>query len=500
MEPELGHALPRTPSWSSLGGTDHAASQQTPLSFSDSGFLESGDSHSWPALVGASSSGRIHGRRGARASRWKRQEAVEEEELLDLGDSVPAESAAESTALEATSPEVAPLVLAEQPAARVGTPPTDWAFLSATWATSLASSSIDSLGLEFPGIAAWGEDLNGLAEQRWARGGPGPQALLPKPSWEDEMQKPEAQVYMHFMQEHSCYDAMATSSKLVIFDTGLEIKKAFFAMVANGVRAAPLWDSKKQSFVGMLTITDFILVLHRYYKSPLVQIYEIEEHKIETWREIYLQGCFKPLVSISPNDSLFDAVYTLIKNRIHRLPVLDPVSGTVLYILTHKRLLKFLHIFGALLPRPPFLSRTIQDLGIGTFRDLAVVLETAPVLTALDIFVDRRVSALPVVNEAGQVVGLYSRFDVIHLAAQQTYNDLDMSVGEALRQRTLCLEGVLSCRPHESLGDVIDRIAREQVHRLVLVDENQHLLGVVSLSDILQALVLSPAGIDALGA
>ena len=39
-----------------------------------------------------------------------------------------------------------------------------------------------------------------------------------------------------------------------------------------------------------------------------------------------------------------------------------------------------------------------------------------------------------------------------------------------------------------------------QVHRLVLVDETQHLLGVVSLSDILQALVLSPAGIDALGA
>lgn len=42
--------------------------------------------------------------------------------------------------------------------------------------------------------------------------------------------------------------------------------------------------------------------------------------------------------------------------------------------------------------------------------------------------------------------------------------------------------------------------ADPQVHRLVLVDESQHLLGIVSLSDILQALVLSPAGIDALGA
>ncbi|XP_043765956.1 5'-AMP-activated protein kinase subunit gamma-3 isoform X11 [Cervus elaphus] len=355
------------------------------------------------------------------------------------------------------------------------------------------------LGIEFSAPEAWGNEL-GLVEERPAQC-PSPQVPVLRLGWDDELRKPGAQIYMHFMQEHTCYDAMATSSKLVIFDTMLQIKKAFFALVANGVRAAPLWDSKKQSFVGMLTITDFILVLHRYYRSPLVQIYEIEEHKIETWREIYLQGCFKPLVSISPSDSLFEAVYTLIKNRIHRLPVLDPVSGAVLHILTHKRLLKFLHIFqGTLLPRPSFLSRTIQDLGIGTFRDLAVVLETAPILTALDIFVDRRVSALPVINEAGQVVGLYSRFDVIHLAAQQMYNHLDISVGEALRRRTLCLEGVLSCQPHETLGEVIDRIAREQVHRLVLVDETQHLLGVVSLSDILQALVLSPAGIDALGA
>ncbi|XP_007519897.2 5'-AMP-activated protein kinase subunit gamma-3 [Erinaceus europaeus] len=476
MEPELGPTPHRTPSWSSLGKT-----QQQEMSI-----LEQGESNSWPSLTITMSSQRSPGKLGGKALRWTRQEAVEEEEdLPDLGDGPQSRPAAESTRLDATLPMATPLAQAA-PQISKGTPPPEWDFLPSDCADPQVS-------------VTWQDELEGLEPGRPSPC-PSPLAPLPRPGWDDELQKPEAQVYMHFMQEHSCYDAMATSSKLVIFDTTLEIKKAFFAMVANGVRAAPLWDSKKQSFVGMLTITDFILVLHRYYRSPLVQIYEIEEHKIETWREIYLQGCFKPLVSISPSDSLFEAVYTLIKNRIHRLPVLDPVSGAVLYILTHKRLLKFLHIFGALLPRPSFLSRTIQDLGIGTFRDLAVVLETAPVLTALDIFVDRRVSALPVVNEAGQVVGLYSRFDVIHLAAQQTYNHLDMSVGDALRQRTLCLEGVISCRPHESLGEVIDRIAQEQVHRLVLVDETQHLLGVVSLSDILQALVLSPAGIDALSA
>ncbi|XP_021256155.1 5'-AMP-activated protein kinase subunit gamma-3 isoform X2 [Numida meleagris] len=341
---------------------------------------------------------------------------------------------------------------------------------------------------------------------------------------DNNFQSPDAEVYMHFMRSHCCYDAVPTSCKLVVFDTTLEIKKAFVALVANGVRAAPLWDSKIQSFVGecqgrqgsgettmgcgqsgqprvsagMLTITDFINILHRYYRSPLVQIYEVEEHKIETWREVYLQGSFKPLVYISPSDSLFDAVYSLIKHKIHRLPVIEPISGNVLHILTHKRILKFLHIFGSTIPKPRFLKKTVQELCVGTFRDVAVVPENAPVYAALEIFVDRRVSALPVVNAAGQVVGLYSRFDVIHLAAQKTYNNLDISVREALRQRTVCLEGVLTCYPHETMEDIIDRIAEEQVHRLVLVDENRYPRGIVSLSDILQALVLTPAGIDAL--
>uniref|UniRef100_A0A9L0SUP0 5'-AMP-activated protein kinase subunit gamma-1 n=1 Tax=Equus caballus TaxID=9796 RepID=A0A9L0SUP0_HORSE len=103
---------------------------------------------------------------------------------------------------------------------------------------------------------------------------------------EHHQETPESNnsVYTSFMKSHRCYDLIPTSSKLVVFDTSLQVKKAFFALVTNGVRAAPLWDSKKQSFVGMLTITDFINILHRYYKSALVQIYELEEHKIETWR------------------------------------------------------------------------------------------------------------------------------------------------------------------------------------------------------------------------
>ncbi|XP_033181687.1 5'-AMP-activated protein kinase subunit gamma-3b isoform X1 [Mastacembelus armatus] len=331
---------------------------------------------------------------------------------------------------------------------------------------------------------------------------------------------PDTFIYTNFMKSHCCYDAIPTSSKLVIFDTSLQVKKAFFALVANGVRAAPLWDSKLQSFVGMLTITDFINILHRYYKSPLVQIYELEEHKIETWREIYLQYSVNRLISIAPDSSLFDAIYSLLKNRIHRLPVIDPVSGNVLHILTHKRILKFLHIFvskrfsegfleklfffffeppplsqGSMIPKPRFLQKRISEVGIGTFKQIATVQESASVYDALSIFVERRVSALPVVNEQGKVVALYSRFDVINLAAQKNYNNLNMTMQEAIASRACCVEGVLKCYPHETLETVIDRIAKAEVHRLVLVDSDDVVRGIVSLSDLLQALVLSPADI-----
>uniref|UniRef100_A0A3P9CXN3 5'-AMP-activated protein kinase subunit gamma-2 n=1 Tax=Maylandia zebra TaxID=106582 RepID=A0A3P9CXN3_9CICH len=273
----------------------------------------------------------------------------------------------------------------------------------------------------------------------------------------------ERDIYMRFMKCHKCYDIIPTSSKLVVFDTTLQVKKAFFALVANGVRAAPLWESKKQSFVGMLTITDFINILTRYYKSPMVQIYELEEHKIETWRELYLQETFKPLVHISPDASVFEAVHSLIKNKIHRLPVIDPVSGNALYILTHKRILKFLQLFVCEMPMPAFMKQTLEELSVGTYTNIAYIHPDTPLITALSVFTHRRVSALPVVDHHGKVVDIYSKFDVINLAAEKTYNNLDVTVTQALRHRSQYFEGVMKCNKLETLETIVDRIVKAEV-------------------------------------
>ncbi|XP_010134411.1 5'-AMP-activated protein kinase subunit gamma-2 [Oenanthe melanoleuca] len=146
------------------------------------------------------------------------------------------------------------------------------------------------------------------------------------------------------------------------------------------------------------------------------------------------------------------------------------------------------------MPKPAFMKKNLDELGIGTYHNIAFIHPDTPIIKALNIFVERRISALPVVDESGKVVDIYSKFDVINLAAEKTYNNLDITVTQALQHRSQYFEGVVKCSMLETLETIVDRIVKAEVHRLVVVNEADSIVGIISLSDILQALVLTPAG------
>lgn len=84
------------------------------------------------------------------------------------------------------------------------------------------------------------------------------------------------------------------------------------------------------------------------------------------------------------------------------------------------------------------------------------------------------------------------------MAAEKTYNDLDVSLKKANEHRNEWFEGVQKCHLDETLYTIMERIVRAEVHRLVVVDENEKVIGIISLSDILLYLVLRPSG-DGIG-
>lgn len=302
--------------------------------------------------------------------------------------------------------------------------------------------------------------------------------------------------YGIFLKRHTCYDLIPLSAKLVVFDVTLNVKKAFFALVYNGVRVAILWDSIKQLHIGMLTITDFIRILHHYYRSPTTPMTELEDHQIKTWRE-QLTEYQRPLIYITPEKTLLDAVRQLLQHRVHRLPVIDPVGGNPLHILTHKRVLKYLHLNLSQLPRPSFMGRRLRELNLGTTTGVITVSQDCPLHRALQYFIDFRVSALPVVDSHGRLVDIYAKFDVINLAATRTYHNLDISVYEALSYRRGKFQGVATCQFDDTLQIIVDRIVDAGVHRLVIV-EDEKVAGIVSLSDLLRFLIAEPSTAEAL--
>ena len=108
------------------------------------------------------------------------------------------------------------------------------------------------------------------------------------------------------------------------------------------------------------------------------------------------------------------------------------------------------------------------------------------VFDVVHMFSERGISAVPIIDENGIVVNLYETVDVIvsiyftiyamHLTRVQTlvrlgaYQALDLTIAEALNQRSPDFPGVVICTASDSIGTLLQLIKKRRVHRLVVVE------------------------------
>merc|ERR1719430_3014964 len=196
------------------------------------------------------------------------------------------------------------------------------------------------------------------------------------------------------------------------------------------------------------------------------------------------------MISVPPSASLYEAVSLLIQNKIHRLPIVEPETGNVLYILNQKPLLKFLHNYVPNLRSSSHLQKSIFEASVGSYDDIQIATETTTIIEALNKFVTHRISALPIVDGEGRLLSIYSKFDVINLAAEKTYDDLEVTLRDANSHKSGWFEGVHNCRGDESVLDVMERLVKADVNKLVVVDNDEKVVGIVTVSDIIHFLVL----------
>ncbi|MDJ0849521.1 MAG: CBS domain-containing protein [Myxococcota bacterium] len=128
--------------------------------------------------------------------------------------------------------------------------------------------------------------------------------------------------------------------------------------------------------------------------------------------------------------------------------------------------------------------------------DPVVVAPAASAVEALDLMLKRGIRHLPVVDDAGVVVGVLSFDDLRAGLPVSVARNTPLSPPERDEAREWSVADVMTHGPHTigedaSLAEAAQRMARERIGCLPVVDAEQRLAGILSETDVLQALATS---------
>ncbi|HCF27612.1 MAG TPA: phosphoribulokinase [Cyanobacteria bacterium UBA11049] len=138
-----------------------------------------------------------------------------------------------------------------------------------------------------------------------------------------------------------------------------------------------------------------------------------------------------------------------------------------------------------------------------------VVRPETPLNEAIQILAEKRISGLPVVNDAGELVGIVSETDlmwqetgvtppayvmfldsVIFLKNPATYErDLHKALGQTVGE--VMSRDPVTVSPDKLLKDAAQLMHDRSVHRLPVVDANGQVIGILTRGDIVRTMAAS---------
>lgn len=329
-----------------------------------------------------------------------------------------------------------------------------------------------------------------------------------------------------FLYTHSAYELLPESGKVIALDVNLPVKQAFHILFEQGIPMAPLWDFCKGQFVGVLTASDFILILRELEsRGSNLSEEELETHTISAWKEGKVslnrqidghgRAFSRHLIHAGPYDSLKDVALKILQNEVATVPIIHSSSQDgsfpqLLHLASLSGILKcfcryFKHSSGSL----PILQLPIYAIRVGTWvpnigesngRPLIMLRPSDSLSSALNLLVQGQFSSIPIVDDNGSLLDIYSRSDITALANDRAYAHInlnEMTIHQALQlgqdpysSFELRSQRCQMCLRSDQLHRVMDRLANPGVRRLVIVEAgSKRVEGIVSLRDIFKLLL-----------
>lgn len=281
------------------------------------------------------------------------------------------------------------------------------------------------------------------------------------------------------------------------------IREAIKALSKHNFSCAPVVDVSKtgalnlkwqDKYLGIVDTVGLVMYMLDFLQGTTDFDKEtalVASFDVNTVSDLTTRAFWCPFVALDESSSLFDAMLLLGQYGLHRIPVLAHASeghDKMTNLITQSALLKLLdrhlHFFHDLT------KRSLLDLGLGTPKNVISIDEHKSVLDAFHLIRDQRVSAVPVTNIKGQLVGNVSARDARSLVKDPTM--MSMLHGPLIKWLSGDYMETITCSPTDSLEVAMKRLNENGVHRIYLVDDNQHLVRVLSLRDVISRFVKEP--------
>ncbi|VDM62757.1 unnamed protein product [Angiostrongylus costaricensis] len=249
----------------------------------------------------------------------------------------------------------------------------------------------------------------------------------------------EPDLIARLLQRNACSEAIPRDECVLVLNEVMKMGQGHRHVLLNGARThhVVLFSEGYQNIItGVLSSTDHIRVILKIFR-------------------------------------LLEAIKKLSTHRVHRLPVIDPISFDPLGILTLKHILKFLWYHGRDFFQPSHFIRTPKQLNVGTWERLHVVYRDTPLIDCLDILLSAGVSSVPVVeHHTLRVVDVYCRFDAMNVPFQKEGFDPAVDVSEALKYRPVYTDRACAVVLSEvdSFYRVVSMMMKTNAHRAFIVN------------------------------
>ena len=207
----------------------------------------------------------------------------------------------------------------------------------------------------------------------------------------------------------------------------------------------------------------------------------------------------RDVAAVQPDTPLGDVVELLIRRGIKAVPVVD-AEGSVVGMITGGDLLER----GGLRHRLSLVKTLDTEIVAGQLRDLTSGGQTAHdvmtpdpltlrartrVSAAARIMAERRFKRLPVVDEDGKLVGILARLDVLRSVAHMAQEPPTQLAGpqESGRLvREFMTTSLPTVAPDSPAADVLQRLAASPYRRVVVVDAQRKVLGIITDHELIQ--------------